>query len=68
MKILAFSIGDGYSPGNEKLANNSIFRQWQENVLRNEIHITAPYTASNYNVDKLYKKIYNRMRELIGKD
>jgi len=65
MKILAFPIGDCYNPYNEKLSSNPLFRQWQENVLRNKIHTTAPYTQSNYDINKLYEKIYNSLQELI---
>jgi len=65
MKILAFPIGDCYNPHNEKLSSNPLFQQLQKNVLRNEIHTTAPYTPSSYDIDELYEKIYNSLQELI---
>jgi len=65
MKILAFPVGDCYNPANEKLSDNPLFKYWQESVLRNEIHITAPYTPTEYDVDELYAKIYTSLKELI---
>jgi hypothetical protein len=65
IKILAFPVGDCYNPDNEKLSDNPVFGQWQERVLRNNIHITAPHTPSNYDVDELYNKINSSLKELI---
>jgi len=65
MKILAFPIGDCYDPDHKKLSDNPVFRQWQEAVLKNEVHISAPYTPSDYNTSVLYEKIYNSLKELI---
>ncbi len=65
MQILAFPVGDCYDTYNEKLSDNPMFRQFQESVLRNEIHTSAPYTPSNYDIDELYNKICNSLKELI---
>lgn len=65
MKILAFPVGDCYDPDNEKLSDNPMFRQWQERVLRNEVHLTAPYTPGGQDIDELYNKVYNSLKELI---
>ena len=65
MKILAFPVGDCYNPTCEKLSENHLFKKWQEDVLRNEVHTTAPYTPTKYDVEELYNKVYSSLKELI---
>ena len=67
LNILAFPIGDVYNPANLKLSDNPVFGGFQKSILENSNHITAPYTPTEYSVDKMYEKIYQSLKEHIGK-
>ena len=65
LQILAFPIGDCYNPKKLKLSTDILFKGFQEDVLENSKHITAPFTPSLYDVNEMYDKIYKSLKEYI---
>jgi len=66
LHILAFPIGDCYDYANQNLStDDKLFREFQEAILVNSKHTTAPFSPSDYDVDEMYETIYQSLKAFI---
>ena len=67
LHILAFPIGDCYDDANRKLStDDKLFREFQDAILINNKHTTAPFSPSDYDVDEVYETIYKTLKEYVN--